>query len=364
QLDDADHCIGFNELKNYAHPPFYFLFCNNSNTIHQQTIQELQPSYNTNLTYRCIITNEIISISDVNNGYFDCLFKDDEMNINYIPSKNQKYRYRCVSSINTIQYISYQQLGDGKSDCFDGSDEYTSIRNWEDLQCNSKEDYACKVFQNQKIVENIEVSYNQYCDSFSNTIVSNDERNCREWICPIDRIRCNTTGQCIYPEWLCDNEFDCYDGSDELNCLRNVNHKWKLEYVCNNTSEHFCLTKQYIQNQSFYRPCISYVLAGDGIINCIGGKDERNTLLCNDGLTLGDRFRCEDNSCILADFVCNGFEDCQDGFDEKIASVCYGTKNQCFIVNCTDIRFIYRIFWKVYQFIFAIGFKVLDSVLH
>jgi len=34
--------------------------------------------------------------------------------------------------------------------------------------------------------------------------------------CAVDQFKCNQTGLCISLDWLCDNENDCEDFSDEL----------------------------------------------------------------------------------------------------------------------------------------------------
>lgn len=49
--------------------------------------------------------------------------------------------------------------------------------------------------------------------------------NLENLTCPQSHFRCNTTGRCIPWTWVCDNEEDCTDGSDEhadQGCLSNT----------------------------------------------------------------------------------------------------------------------------------------------
>ena len=73
--------------------------------------------------------------------------------------------------------------------------------------------------------------------------------------CGSDMFRC-FDGHCIKAKHRCDNEYDCTDHSDELNC-----HQWcdpAREFKCGNDS--FCLSRVYV--------C-------DGHPNCKDGSDEK-----------------------------------------------------------------------------------------
>jgi len=69
-----------------------------------------------------------------------------------------------------------------------------------------------------------------------------DEMNYSFWVCDQGLYQCNRTGQCIDRDYLCDGEFDCYDGEDEWSCSTR-SRQWTLEQQCHNTTEHFCITE-------------------------------------------------------------------------------------------------------------------------
>jgi hypothetical protein len=67
---------------------------------------------------------------------------------------------------------------------------------------------------------------------------------------------------------------------------------------------------------------------GDGHIDCIGARDERNVLPCPvDHRIVGDRFLCDNKmKCIDHSAIFNGIKDCMDETDE---SICYWNVGKC-----------------------------------
>ncbi|CAF1574406.1 unnamed protein product, partial [Didymodactylos carnosus] len=326
-LMDRENQICINEtlLKTYPYPPFDYLHYGPKNNV--QAIDFTN-------SYMCSHSNEKISRTRLNNGFYDCLFKDDELN-NITYSISKKYHYRCESEV-PVQYVSIQQLGDGSVDCMDGSDELSTIIDWQLVQCDSETNYACRLLQNGE-GSTAKLSLHLYCNSLWDMKYGLDEQNCSKWVCRSDDFQCKNTGQCINRKWVCDDEWDCANGFDELNCpIMNNKSRFILEDLCDDKTEHFCITKEFISDQIHHKPCVQYTRAGDHTIDCIGGRDERNTVSCFDGRMLGDRFRCSNGTCINHEQLCDGLADCTDGDDEKI---CYWNKlNNCSSFPCFDGR--------------------------
>jgi hypothetical protein len=278
--------------------------------------------------YVCRYTAMRRSLRRINDGYIDCLYGDDERNSDY--PMIHPFRYRCQTVSNPSQYVSYSQLGNGVTDCIDGSDEFSREMRWALLKCTQTEYYACWVLKGDGIhvdrIGDVRLPFRQYCDSLWDTMDGRDERDCLRWICPEGLYRCNRTGQCIHRKYYCDGEFDCADGEDELNCVEQ-RRRWTLEKECHSADEHFCITADYVANQTSSRPCIPYTKAGDGQVNCIGARDERNVASCSDYRMLGDRFLCDNQTrCIDYTAICNGINDCVDRTDE---SICFWNRNFC-----------------------------------
>ncbi|CAF4093851.1 unnamed protein product [Adineta steineri] len=335
-------CWSFENYLSFANLPFFpfsYLFCQMvENQLQNNLLREnSQPLIMNSKSFIC---NEFVypmAIRRINDGYIDCLFGEDEQNDQYnitIP-----YRYRC-SDLSITQYVSYQLLGNGIEECADGTDELSNALNWHYFRCDFGEEYPCWVFRSAYIdnidrINSIQLPFHRYCDSVRDTRDGHDEKNCSQWVCPQDMYQCRTTGQCINKDNLCDGDFDCDNGEDELNCSI-TKSQWVLEAQCNNTKEHFCITQHFLNNQTLHRPCIDYWKAGDGQLDCMGGRDERNVFVCPDHHILGDRFLCDNaTKCLSHTVVCNGIIDCYDQTDERI---CFWTRHRCIENNfaCYD----------------------------
>ncbi|CAF3651445.1 unnamed protein product [Adineta steineri] len=313
------------ELTSYPFFPLFHLICQkimNQSLSNMKTENNLGSSISPSF-YRCKNTSDRLSLRRINDGYIDCLYGDDERNSDY--PMTQLFRYQCQTVTSPSQYVSYAKLGDGVVDCADGSDEVSSDIRWSTFKCDLEGDnYACWVFQGDQLGENrlkdVRLHFHRYCDSIWDKMDGQDEKNCSHWMCDTGLYKCNRSGQCIERKSFCDGELDCDDGEDEVNCPQ-ILQKWKLELNCNNNTEYFCITDEYIKNQSLNRSCISWHQVGDGHIDCIGARDERNVASCPDHRMVGDRFLCDNGrKCINYMAVCNGIKDCVDETDE---SICY-----------------------------------------
>ena len=264
----------------------------------------------------CKNSNQIISLRRVKDGYYDCLFRDDE--INDLQPITALYRYRCLLPYPT-QYVGYQHLGNQINECADGSDEVSSELDWTFFRCEYEDDYGCWMLRNNR-ANDVQVLFHHHCDSIWNTMDGKDERNCSSWMCAIGMYHCKGTGQCIDKAWRCDGEYDCNNGEDELNCSQSK-LQWTMENKCDEISEFFCVTSSFLSNVVDNRPCIDRLKVGNGILDCVGGRDEKNVLPCSDHRMLGDRFSCDNETkCLAHGRICDGFFDCHDHTDELICS--------------------------------------------
>ncbi|XP_077410354.1 SCO-spondin [Vanacampus margaritifer] len=113
------------------------------------------------------------------------------------------------------------------------------------------------------------------------------------------------SGRCIPSQWLCDNEDDCGDGSDEI-----------CPFTC--SPEHFRCTS------TPSGPCLNLALRCDGHPDCADQSDEEfcgpatPVPLCPPG-----EFQCASGKCLSASRVCDGRLDCgfADGSDEQDCGV-------------------------------------------
>nr|XP_006817539.1 PREDICTED: low-density lipoprotein receptor-related protein 2-like [Saccoglossus kowalevskii] len=138
--------------------------------------------------------------------------------------------------------------------------------------------------------------------------------------CAPDKFRCEN-GHCLSIYWLCDEEFDCEDGSDET------------PEACNRRREHNCIGKDFIcENQI----CIRESLVCDGFQDCGDGSDEIDCVYERTSCS-NEEFLCDEYHCLSLDKICDRIEDCLDGTDEQECDVivtCPGGHYQCSTGQC------------------------------
>ncbi|CAI5789335.1 SCO-spondin [Podarcis lilfordi] len=155
------------------------------------------------------------------------------------------------------------------------------------------------------------------------------------------------SGECQPRGWVCDNEADCLDASDELQCNRTCGLD---QFPCAHGAEciHYsrlCDGAPHCQDQSdesvdtcgstqippcpgFFicdnRMCINLSRVCDGSPDCPQGEDE---MACESHVVRpGERnqtagpcteYSCGDGACIAFKQVCNGLADCADGTESS-----------------------------------------------
>lgn len=225
-------------------------------------------------------------------------------------------------------------LGDGVSQCIDGSDEMSMSVNWQRLQCRKIDDAECSMlrelyqFTSHINDQSYILSFSSLCDSIWDLRAGIDEINCEEWVCENDWIKQNISsltrhqwqGYCIDRKWICNEVWDFPDGSDEHNCNYTVKYPIPQCWTISRPQQILSLSDES-------------KIAGNGIIECSGGIDERNTHMCPDGFPLNDRFLCDDNfTCLEPMYLCDWERHCPTGEDESVywcSNRSIFTKNIC-----------------------------------
>ncbi|XP_037691794.1 SCO-spondin-like [Choloepus didactylus] len=143
-----------------------------------------------------------------------------------------------------------------------------------------------------------------------------DGARCEELVpgCAEGEVPCQESGHCVPHEWLCDNQDDCGDGSDEEGCA----------------------TPGCGEGQISCSPghCLPLSLRCDGQNDCEDGTDEQGCP-CPQGL-----LTCADGHCLPPALLCDGRPDCPDAADEES---CLGQVNcapgevSCVDDTCVDV---------------------------
>ncbi|XP_048069099.1 SCO-spondin [Ursus arctos] len=180
------------------------------------------------------------------------------------------------------------------------------------------------------------------------TVLQKDCGNCTcqesQWLCGSTGTRCEEpapgcvegeapcqeSGHCVPHTWLCDNQDDCGDGSDEEGCATpgcgegqmscSSGHCLPLALLCDGqddcgdgTDEQGCPCPQGSLACTDGR-CLPLALLCDGHPDCPDAADEEaclGQLNCTPG-----EVSCVDGTCVGAILLCDGIWDCPDGADE------------------------------------------------
>lgn len=140
--------------------------------------------------------------------------------------------------------------------------------------------------------------------------------------CTDGEFRC-TSGQCVSLSFVCDEDSDCDDGSDEASCPAPTCSPGSFQ--CNNTV------------------CVPHLWACDGEPDCADGSDEwpQN---CASGTVQHSRhacrtheFQCGSGECVHASWRCDRGFDCIDRSDEDNCSESESITNTALQQQISDI---------------------------
>ncbi|PIO27467.1 hypothetical protein AB205_0138370 [Aquarana catesbeiana] len=136
--------------------------------------------------------------------------------------------------------------------------------------------------------------------------------------CRSDEFACHLSDRCVPGAWVCDNEDDCGDGSDEICSLTCA----PQEFRCANGQ------------------CVPLGHRCDGRADCADHSDEWG---CPAPACSSSEFRCANGRCIPLSHVCDGDLDCgfADDSDESGCSTgCSSAHFQCSLGKC--VPYVHR----------------------
>jgi hypothetical protein len=149
---------------------------------------------------------------------------------------------------------------------------------------------------------------------------------------------------------ICNRIWNCSNGRDEINCGIEYNDYIRKALHCK-SNEQYCI--QLINNNNdLNATCININQTGDGIIDCIGGTDERLTNICLEKYPteFQQRFLCMNSSfCIRLDQVCDTISNCPFHDDELICPWLFKSNSSTFycenspldpVVRCDKYEYI------------------------
>uniref|UniRef100_A0A8C9TWC5 Low density lipoprotein receptor a n=1 Tax=Scleropages formosus TaxID=113540 RepID=A0A8C9TWC5_SCLFO len=216
--------------------------------------------------------------------------------------------FSCGGRLN--QCVPQSWRCDGKPDCENEADEESCVHS----QCTSP--IICilvssLLFFSPTVPKNCTnsefrctsgqcVSASFVCDEDRDCEDGSDEASCPAATCSSGSFQCNNS-VCVPRLWACDGDADCEDGSDEW--PEHCGGGRKPTSSCSSVEFH-CASGE----------CIHITWKCDGGTDCQDGSDEAN---CNQPTCRPDEFQCTDGTCIHGSRQCDHQYDCTDMSDER-----------------------------------------------
>uniref|UniRef100_A0A8C8DGT3 Low density lipoprotein receptor a n=1 Tax=Oryzias sinensis TaxID=183150 RepID=A0A8C8DGT3_9TELE len=147
------------------------------------------------------------------------------------------------------------------------------------------------------------VSASFVCDEDEDCDDGSDEASCPPITCSSASFQCNNS-ICIPRQWACDGYNDCLDDSDEWPQSCHAEAPVTL-------ASHQCHSMEFHCGSG---ECIHGSWKCDGDADCLDGSDEAG---CTRSTCRPDEFQCGDGTCIHGSRQCNHQYDCRDMTDES-----------------------------------------------
>ncbi|KII74417.1 Low-density lipoprotein receptor-related protein 1B [Thelohanellus kitauei] len=114
---------------------------------------------------------------------------------------------------------------------------------------------------------------------------------------------CFSTNECISLDKICNENIDCPDSIDEIDCIKGFQLFYYEKSKCGNGTF-----------ECFNQKCIDINKVCDGNNDCGDSSDEED---CKAHKCRNYGAFCDDGQCILASQICDDVFDCKDFSDES-----------------------------------------------